>query len=535
VGELFAAAIALLVTALLLAAGFWLGRRSGMAGRRKIEDELGRQSKQLNLLLEHSSDLIAVLTLDGTFPYMSPSSERLVGYRPAEMVGTNAFSFIHPEDRDRVIASFREGISHPGGPLEINEFRYRHADGSWRLMQSIGNNLHEGGRVAAVVVSLREITAVRSAERTAQQAEKLRALGQMAGGIAHDLNQSLALIAGYGELAREWLDGVEAERAQVAHALEIVARAAMDGGESVKRLLMFARGPADGPREPIEIATLLREVVELTAPRWRDAAEAEARRIVVAIEAAPALCIDGWPIQLREALTNLIFNAVDALPHGGAICLSARPRDDEVEIAVTDDGVGIAPELQAQVFEPFFTTKGERGSGLGLAQVFGIVERHGGRVALESVPERGTTVRLVLPRGEVDAGAPSPTHTPEVGKPSRPLRILAIDDEPAIADLVAEVLGRRGHAVTVAHSVEAGLRRLEEGGYDLVISDLGLGAGVTGWDLAAAVRDRWPGVRFALATGWGAGIDLEEAHRRGVDTVLAKPFRSAELVRLVGG
>ena len=486
-------------------------------------------------------DLIAVLALDGTLTYMSPSSERVVGHRPGDVVGQNAFSFIHEEDRERVIASFRHGIANPGGPVQINEFRYRHGDGSWRLMQSTGNNLlGENGEVTAVVVSLREITQHRAVENAAQQAEKLRALGQMAGGIAHDLNQSLALIAGYGELAREWLEDPNVERAQIANAMEMIARAAMAGGESVKRLLLFARGPADGPREAVEVAAMLREVVELTAPRWRDAAQAEARRIEVTVEAEPGLRIDGWPTQLRDALTNLIFNAVDALPRGGTIRLSARPRDGTVEIAVADDGVGIPPDLQARVFEPFFTTKGERGSGLGLAQVFRIAERHGGKVSLDSAPGVGTTVTLLLPKASPVAPTAREEREEGTASPQRhegasaSLRILAIDDDAAIANMVAEVLGRRGHRVTVAHSADEGLARLEAEQFDLVISDLGLGAGVTGWDLADAVRQRWPKVRFALATGWGAGIDPEEARRRGVEAVLAKPFRSADLLRLVG-
>ena len=240
----------------------------------------------------------------------------------------------------------------------------------------------------------------------------------------------------------------------------------------------------------------------------------------------------GWPARMREALTNLVLNAVDALPRGGTIRLSARRVDDEVVVAVADTGVGMSAEVQAHLFEPFFTTKGERGTGLGLAMVFGIVEQHSGRIDVVSQSDRGTTFTMRLPAAPPEVVVQlSPLQSPG----TRTLRILAVDDEPALARMVALMMKQQGHHTAVADSGEAALARLAVEPFDVVISDLGMGRGMTGWELVDEVRRRWPEVRFVLATGWGAEIDPDAARRRGVDAVIAKPYRVAELNRVAVG
>jgi CheY-like chemotaxis protein len=272
-------------------------------------------------------------------------------------------------------------------------------------------------------------------------------------------------------------------------------------------------------------------VARFTAPKWADLAQAEGRPIRLTVEAEPDLWVRGWSDALLEALVNLVLNAVDALPTGGSIRLDARRSGDRVLIEVADSGIGMPPDVQARMFEPFFTTKGEHGTGLGLAMVFGIVERHGGQIAVTSREDAGTTFRLSLPVGEgarVRRGAPShPT-------PACRLRILAVDDEPGLNQLLRAMLTRDGHDVRTTDSAEMAVAALEECDYDLVISDLSLGEGMNGWDLAAIVCRRWPQTRFALVSGWGSTIAEEEASARGVDAVLAKPYRLDELRKLVG-
>jgi CheY-like chemotaxis protein len=357
----------------------------------------------------------------------------------------------------------------------------------------------------------------------------------MASGIAHDLNQQFALVSGYGELAMQALTVPEGDLREIDEALRIMTRAALDGGETVKRLLAFTRGREEGAPERVDVGALLRDVSLLTAPQWRDQAQSEGRHISLVVDAPSGLVVRAWPHALREALTNLVFNAVDALPHGGTITLRANAPEDRVVIEVADTGIGMPPEVRARLFEPFFTTKGESGTGLGLLGVFGTVERHRGEISVDSEVGQGTTVRVSLPawrESEDDSSVPSLT----TARRARQLRVLAVDDDRAIAEMVERALALVGHETHVTTSGEEALALLDTAlaPIDVVVSDLGMGDGMSGWDLAAAVRQRWPQVRFVLATGWGAGIDPVEARARGVDAVMAKPYRVTELQRVVG-
>jgi CheY-like chemotaxis protein len=308
-------------------------------------------------------------------------------------------------------------------------------------------------------------------------------------------------------------------------------QAAMDGGETVKRLLLFIRSAPEQESNRVDLSQVIREAVQLTTPRWRDAAQAEGRPISVHIEAENGATIQGSAAQLRELLTNLIFNAVDALPTGGTIRLRVLAEGRWGIIDVVDSGVGMTADVQARVFEPFFTTKGEGGSGLGLAMVFGIVEQHGGRIEVRSAPGNGTTIRITLPLAETSTGDEQRTEAHAELHPPRPLRILVVDDEPMMTKAVARMLKPSGHVVSVAASGEEALDKLGGQPLDVVVSDMAMGPGINGWELADAVRSRWPGVRFLLATGWGAAIDPVEASTRGVAAILSKPYRLDDLLQ----
>jgi CheY-like chemotaxis protein len=313
-----------------------------------------------------------------------------------------------------------------------------------------------------------------------------------------------------------------------------VTQAALEGGDTVKRLLLLARAPMQGT-EPIDVTLLVREVVQLTAPRWRDASQGEGRPIKLELETVGHPIVIGSPGALRDALMNPILNAVDALPTGGTIHVRSAQRHDEACVEVADDGIGMTPEVQSKIFEPFFTTKGDKGTGLGLATVFGVVEGLGGQVRVHSAPGQGTRFRLSLPTSNVpiEVAPPEGAVAKALATPPRQLRILAVDDEPALTKAVVRLLRPIGHLVTTASSGEEALERLASQQFDLVLSDVGMGAGMNGWDLAERVRSDWPDVRFVLATGWGAGIDPAEARAKGVAAVLAKPYDFSELEQVL--
>jgi two-component system, cell cycle sensor histidine kinase and response regulator CckA len=502
-------------------------RRAAEAARRALAASEERYRSLVTFL-----PLGIVVQSHGRLVYLNPAAVELLGAGgESELLGRAGVELVDPDDRDAWSECVSRAIA--GSPVGPWEARLVRTDGSTLLAEAFALPLVYEDQPATLTI-LQDVTARKAAEVDRElflRGERLRSLGQLASGVAHDLNQSLGLVVGYGELAAAALGQPEPDLALVRDQLRVLLRAAQDGGETVKRLLAFARGRAGTRVEHVELESVLRDVAQLTEPRWRDVAEAEGRRINVHVETDGRPIVQGDAAALREALTNLVFNALDALPEGGTITLRAVEQRSAVLLEVVDTGHGMSPEVSARVFEPYFTTKGERGSGLGLAIVFGIVEQHGGAIDVASEPGKGTRFCLSFPRaGEP---APAPPSRRQVEEPGRALRILVVDDEPSLGRLAAHILGSHGHQVTVELSAERALEHLANAPFDLVVSDLGLGTGMNGWDLAAQVRERWPGSGFVLVTGWGAALELAEARLRGVQAIVAKPYRAAELLAAV--
>jgi PAS domain S-box-containing protein len=375
------------------------------------------------------------------------------------------------------------------------------------------------------------------------RSEKLRALGQMAAGIAHDLNNTLAAILGQVELLR-----LRTSVPEVQEGLDRLGTAAADGASVVRRLQDFARQRPESPLEPVDLATLVHEAVEITRPRWKDEMQQRGQAVNVHVALPDLLLVLGHAPEIREALTNLIFNAVDAMPHGGTLTLRAgvggqgsgdreqgtetglysQPPISWVELVVADTGVGMPEEVRRHAFDPFFTTKGLRGTGLGLSVVYGIMERHGGRIEIASTPGQGTTVTLSFQATHLRAAAPPPRPTP---LPSVK-RILLIDDDPMVRESLADLLRAVGHIVLEADGGAAGLAILDAHPIDIVLTDLGMGE-MTGWEVARRVKARSPHLPVVLLTGWGQQAAMEPDAQELVRTVLSKPVTLEDLLRAI--
>jgi signal transduction histidine kinase/ActR/RegA family two-component response regulator len=353
--------------------------------------------------------------------------------------------------------------------------------------------------------------------------ERLRALGEMAAGVAHDFNNLLSVILGRTELMLRRVREGEAARD-----LDAVRRAAQDGADTVRRIQEFTRTRRTRAFERVDLGDVVREVLELTRPRWE--LEAQARGVAYEFSVhGSAPPVAGRPEELREVLTNLITNAVDAMPSGGA-CRVRLDGDDEWAImAVSDTGVGMAEDMRRRVFEPFFTSKGPRGTGLGLAVSWGIVTRHGGTIEVDSAPGRGTTfiVRVPVPVTLPDlvVGLPM-TAAPRVA------RVLLIEDEPEVQAVLADMLREAGYVVAVAKDGTQGVDHCDRESVDLVLSDISM-PGISGWDVAARLRARHPHIPIGFVTGWGDQLDPERLARVGVDFVVAKPFQAHDILRRV--
>jgi CheY-like chemotaxis protein len=271
----------------------------------------------------------------------------------------------------------------------------------------------------------------------------------------------------------------------------------------------------------------VRDALEITQSRWHD--EPDSRGIVIALrtDLVPVPPVAGDPGELREAMTNLILNAVDAMPEGGTLGVTTRVRGDLVLVEITDTGVGMSPEVRARIFDPFFTTKGPQGTGLGLSMTYGILARHGAGITVESEEGRGSLFRLSFACREP---ASRPTPAPAVAEPpSAALRCLVVDDETIVASVLGDILGAGGHHATVLNDGAAAIERVRAEPFDTVFTDLSM-PGVSGWQVARAVKEARPAVPVFLITGFAVELSAEELRERGVDAVLSKPLQIHEVL-----
>src|ERR1700754_171557 len=372
------------------------------------------------------------------------------------------------------------------------------------------------------------------------QMEKLSALGELASGVAHDFNNTLAGILGRAQLLLRTDDPDKIRRG-----LEIIVKTAEDGAKTVKRIQDFARQRRDHDFELISIDQILTDASEITRPRWKNCAEASNVHISLDLQINSKAMVMGDDSELREVLVNMVFNAVDAMPEGGRLALSTRLVADSVVVTIADTGVGMYPEVRSKIFAPFFTTKGKAGLGLGLAVSFGIIRRHGGTIEVDSEDGRGTEFRVTLPLAKMAEKSIKPAAIASVLEETAPVipeaeplrssatRLLVVDDEDFVRDLLGEILEGEHCEVHLAESGSEALTLFLEHEFDGVFTDVGM-PGMSGWELAREIRLINKKVPIAVITGWGEAVGSHEQKAAGVDWVVAKPFtadRIAELVR----
>jgi len=383
---------------------------------------------------------------------------------------------------------------------------------------------------------------LRQSQQTVLQQERLRALGQMASGVAHDINNAISPIALYTESLLENEAGLS-DRAR--SYLQTIQRSIDDVARTVKRMREFYRPrEQQASRSLVHLNDLVRQVTELTRARWHNVPQERGIVVDLRLELDPTLPdILGADNEIRDALTNLIFNAVDAMPNGGTLTVrtyrsasiktESRPLASVVTLEVADTGTGMDEETRQLCLEPFFTTKGERGTGLGLAMVYGMTQRHNAELQIDSALGVGTTVRLLFTTGGTADESVVLRSTLEAPLPT--MRLLVIDDDTLIAESLYEVLRRDGHDVMIRHNGKAGIDAFVDAQsqmkpFDAVITDLGMPR-VDGRQVAAAVKKLARDTTVILLTGWGQRLLDDNEIPAGVDRVLSKPPKIEELRR----
>jgi PAS domain S-box-containing protein len=501
--------------------------------------DLKRSEDQYNGLVENANDAIISTRRDGSITGFNKKAELIFGYARNEIMGKSLILLSPPHLREmqqRMFEEFRNAGTSPfiGKPMEGTGFRKDGVEfpleGSIFLIETHGECIF--------TFLVRDISERRKMGELLLQSEKLKSLGEFAGGVAHNFNNILAVILGRTQLLRRSIamhqGNGETEKFvdELKKSLEIIEKASFDGADTVRRIQDFA---GKKPIEPegavgIDLNEIIEQALEFTRVKWHDDARSKGVTISIEKEFSPLPPVCGNASELREVFVNLINNAVDALPRGGSIRVRTGAEAGQVVVIVEDTGVGMHKDIRDKIFDPFFTTKGVQATGLGMSVSYGIIGRHKGTITVDSIENRGTTCCLKFPAG---AGTVK-EQKQEVSLPqkTRKARILVVEDEDEVRELLKDILTDGGHEVEFTSNGQNALERFQEKTFDLVFTDLGM-PGMSGWEVAAQVKQLRGEIPVALITGWEVKQKKQELKNKGVDVVIKKPFRVEEILGLV--
>jgi PAS domain S-box-containing protein len=500
---------------------------------KRTQQALNQEIEERRRIFETSQDLILVTDTKGTFVQVSPSSKTILGYRPEEMIGHSAVEFIHPDDLDSTREEMRS--ARRGQHMRNFETRYVHKDGQAVVLTWMGAWSEPVRRHFFVG---RDLTEKQAAEAQFRQAQKMEAIGQLTGGVAHDFNNILTVITGTIGILAEAV----ARDPQLVAVANMIDEAAERGAGLTKHLLAFARKQPLQPRE-VDVNALVLETAKLLRPTLGEQ-----------IEIAPLLAADAWtalvdPSQLTTAILNLALNARDAMPQGGKLTLdSSNVYLDEsyasmhsevtpgsyVMIAVSDTGAGIPTANLEKVFDPFFTTKEVgKGTGLGLSMVFGFVKQSGGHIKIYSEEGHGTSVKLYLPRATpLDRGVAEQPTLPAIERGHEV--VLIVEDDALVRKYVVTQVGSLGYTTLEASNAAEALRIIDNTAtIDLLFTDVIMPGSMNGRQLADEALKRRPALKTLFTSGYTENAIV---HHGRLDTgvlLLAKPYRKSDMARMI--
>ena len=500
--------------------------------RLEMEKHLHKEQEFVRSLVASFPDIIAVLSLDGTYTFMSPRVQDVLGRPPQEFIRKPIGGEVHPDDLAKLRATFQKVATGHGTNSQF-EYRALHADGTWRMLRASASPLYDGsGKINGIVASARDVTESRNIEQQLMQKEKLAAMGEMMTGVAHELNNPLTAILGISDLIRE-----RAVDDAMRHQIETVLKQARRAATIVQNLLVFSR-PSTLRKSKVQLDQIVKQALD------SQRASFDQKKITVQFQGGRDLpLIEGDPKLLLQGFSNLISNAeqaIGSIRESGTLRISAGFADGKIILVFSDDGPGISPENLGKVFDPFFTTRRPSGgTGLGLTISQAIVKEHGGKIEVESSQGAGATFRVLLPAVaegvSPEAVMPRATAPPPSGSSElRGHTVFVVDDEESIREIVQEGLAARGMIVEGAASSEEALSHLIAGHYEFVLCDFNL-PGLNGEQLFERVRSRLQSAtpRFVFMTG--ALLDpshVAQFQERGA-SVLQKPFHVAALATLL--
>lgn len=498
---------------------------------RRAEREVLEHKSFMASLADLAPDEIYTLDLNGRFTWMNERARASSDLIPTGLLGRQLGEIVAAESRERVADNLARTFAGEATQCEVQVIR---ADATVRYVEAHISPLWKDGNVSGALVFLRDMTERKRAQERMAQSDKLRAVGELAAGVAHNLNNALTVIQGRAQLLMMRTDDESTKKS-----LEVITRAVADGSQTLRRILDFARRDMAQEFAPVDLAELISSSVEIARPKWQNRSATRSGSIDVTIENQGAVYVLGESAELREVVLNMIFNAVDAMPDGGTIETGTRNELDTACFWVADTGCGMPPDVVERIFEPFYTTKGERGTGLGLAASHGIIARHGGRIMVVSEEGLGTRFEVRLPMYEKSGQARrSAEESVAASQASAPVevnraRVLIVEDEERVRAVMRDTFETAGHEVTEAATGSQAIARLEEaqeeGKFDLVVSDLGLPE-ISGLHVARWVKEHCPETLFILVTGWPEMVMPEDYEKGRLDAVIKKPFAGTDVL-----
>jgi PAS domain S-box-containing protein len=486
-------------------------------------DEIRASEEKYRTVVESAHDGVGVIGDDFRLKYCNQKLAEILGYATEELIGMDFRNYLDGKSQQLVSNRYLRRQRGEEVPPRY-EFNILRKDGEIRIVESSSTLITDTKGRVNTVSYIKDITEKKRMEEQLLQTEKLRALGEMASGVAHDFNNALASILGNTQLL---LFNIQDD--ELKETLGTIEKVAKDSAETVRRLQDFTRKGVHKEFFNLEVNAIVKDAIEITKPKWKDDTQRKGFQIemVSTFEEIPAVA--GSASELREVITNMIFNAIEAIPEGGKIDIRTFCRKEKVYIQISDTGTGMTEEVRKKVFEPFFTTKPFTNTGLGLSMSYGIIKRFGGEIEVESKVGDGTTFTIILPIGQE---AKEEEIIPLLIRKGKEARILVIDDEESVRSVLTRILSQVNHQVTVAKDGGEGLQLFREMEFDIVLTDLGM-PGMSGWDVCKAIKELRSRVPVGMITGWGMELDQTQKEESGLDFVISKPFDFHQIIKVV--
>lgn len=501
-----------------------IGIISDITHRKRLENKLRQSHRRQQVLITNMPALVYRCGRDHnqSMEYLSLETDKLTGYSFEELMGNDPVTFeelIIPSDRNLVKESIKSALEMKQA-FEI-DYRITTKDGEIKYIHEIGRAIqNDNGEFSGFVGMLFDVSEKVQTEDKLLQSERMVAMGELASGVAHDFNNVLTGILGRAQLLQ--FKEIPEDMLQDVQTIEKIAH---NGAKVVRRIQVFTRSRSAANLTPVDMNSIIRDVVDLTRPRWYDQAKSHNVHIDMMTELNPIPRVKGNEAELREVLTNLIVNAIDAIRERGSIRILSEQIGDKISVTIKDDGVGILSELHRKIFAPFFSSKGVNGTGLGLTVARKIVERHDGEITVESAPGAGATFRIVFPVAKMLSET---KENPKSDQVIEPAVIMVVDVDDNVRELMKDVLEKDGHEVYCFDNGIEAVASLPEIQPEIIISDISL-PDTDGSEIVRQIRGSHPNVHIILSSGLDDHVYQEKMCDSQVELMIKKPFNIQQL------